>query len=87
MALPVPDRPCRTFSLLLPAADEAVLAVRVRHSGHSTLFHMETCDGFREGVGGKGGLSEIMVSPLSLPFGRIEHNRSQALSSSNMDER
>lgn len=55
MTVPVPDRSCRTFSLLLPAANEAVLNVRVRHSGHSSLFHMETCDGFSEGVGGKRG--------------------------------
>jgi hypothetical protein len=79
----VPDRSCRTFSLLLSAANEAVLTVRVRHSGDSFVFHMP-----RDLRWWKGGMSEMgMVSPLSQHFGRIEHNRSQALSSSNMDER
>jgi hypothetical protein len=56
----VPDRSYCTFSLLLSAIDEAVRTARVHYSGDSSPFSSasETCDGFSEGVGGKGNVGD-----------------------------
>jgi hypothetical protein len=76
------------LSLLLSAVDEAVRTMPVHFSSDRSLCSSasETRDGF-SGVCGKGNVGDVHGESAFQSFGRIEHNRSQALSSSNMGER
>jgi hypothetical protein len=76
----MPDRSCDTVSALLGC----------RGSPHHTDSITLVTRMVLVGVGGKGNVGDAemtMVSPLSQSSGRTNINRSQALSSSNMDER